>query len=231
MKIDNVKISIIIPTYEANGFGHIYFKECLNSIRTQTYKNYDVIVSDHSVNDDIKNSILEYSDLDIKHFFNDIGRGSITTNMNCGIKKATGDVIKIMHYDDKFCDNNALQYIADLFSKKDLHWGLFGFNHYYQNNNLICRDKIPTRTSWGCPSISFFINDRNLFDENVLIMNDHDMHCSLLKKYGDPEIISNMCITVRIHENQSSKFEDTNRKIKQDREYIRSKYPEFRDIT
>jgi hypothetical protein len=90
---------------------------------------------------------------------------------------------------------------------------------------------IPHRTGWGCPSISFFINDQNLFDENVLIMNDHDMHCSLLKKYGDPEIISNVCITVRIHENQSSKFEDANRKIKQDREYIRIKYPEFRDVT
>lgn len=234
MKINNVKISIIIPTYEANGFGHIYIKECLNSIRTQTYKNYEVIVSDHSVNDDIKKSILEYSDLDIKHFFNDIGRGSITKNMNCGIKKATGDIIKIMHYDDKFCDNNALQYLADLFSKKETYWGLFGFNHYYQSNNSIDWVIIPHRTKWGCPSVSFFINDANypnIFDENVLIMNDHDMHCSLLKKYGDPEIISNICVTVRLHENQASNFKDNTSKITQDRDYIRSKYPEFRDIT
>jgi len=227
---DNVKISIVIPTYNANGFGSIYTKDCLNSIKSQTYKNYEVIISDHSTNDDIKNIISEYDGLDIKHYFNDIGRGSITVNMNCGIKKATGDVIKIMHYDDKFCNDNALQYIADVFCKKDIYWGAFGFNHYHQSNNSTCRVMVPSRRKWGCPSISFFINDvdnPNLFDENVDIMNDHEMHCSLLKKYGDPEIISDICITVRIHENQASHFANTGIKIKADREYIINKYPEF----
>ena len=44
------KISIIIPTYEMHGVGVKYVKELLESIKLQTYTDFEVIIIDHSIN-------------------------------------------------------------------------------------------------------------------------------------------------------------------------------------
>jgi len=43
-----IKISIVIPVYEQKGLGLSFLKRNLEKIKTQTFKNYEVIVSDNS---------------------------------------------------------------------------------------------------------------------------------------------------------------------------------------
>ena len=71
--MENPKISIIIPTAECEG--KKFLPRCLNSIKSQTYANYETIV---------------------------VEEGKVAYNMNCGIKKATGDIIKILCHDYSF---------------------------------------------------------------------------------------------------------------------------------
>lgn len=207
-------ISIVIPTYEANGKAIHLLEDLLNSIYKQTYKNIEIIISDHSKDNNINEYLFYWKDrLNITYAKNYKSPGNSSVNMNEGIKKASGDFIKIMHMDDRFCDNKAISKLVEAISKdSSIKWGAFGFNHFYTKEDTIRRDIVPASifneslnnsALIGCPSVSFFVNDgTNFFDENLIIVNDFDMHFSLEKKYGKPFIIPEISITIRIHESQ-----------------------------
>lgn len=209
-----MKISIVIPTYEAKGKATTFLDELLGSIYTQTYKNIEVIISDHSKDDVVKDYLGSWSDkLTFVYLRNDRGHGNSSINMNEGIKVSSGDFIKIMHMDDVFCNPTAISKMVDgLSSDNSIKWGAFGFNHNYEKEKSIRREIVPSEyrnetmsgsALIGCPSTSFFINDKsNFFDENMIIVNDFDMHYTLQKKYGKPFIIPEICITIRIHDDQ-----------------------------
>jgi hypothetical protein len=78
----------------------------------------------------------------------------------------------------------------------------------------------------GCPSTSFFINDKNdpiYFDEELIIINDHDMHHRLREKYGEPSIIPILSVTIGLHDGQVSNFKTSQIKETQEWEYFRNK--------
>jgi glycosyltransferase involved in cell wall biosynthesis len=209
-----MKISIVIPTYEAKGKAVTLLDELLDSIHSQDYKNIEVVVSDHSKNDVVKDYLSSWKDgLNIVYLRNFRGHGNSSINMNEGMKIASGEFIKIMHMDDAFCDNSAISKMVEGISKdKLIKWGAFGFKHNYEKENSIRREIVPSQYTndrmsasalIGCPSVSFFTNDKtNFFDENMIIVNDFDMHYSLDKKYGKPFIIPDISIIIRIHDDQ-----------------------------
>lgn len=201
------KISIVIPTYEAGGRGPEFLNELLFTINYQNYKDFEVIVCDHSTSNIIKNVVDEWSakGLSINYVLNPHGRGNASINANMGIKIATGDFIKIMHQDDLFDSPYTIDLLMkNILNNPELKWGAFGYNHLYHNEQgrNLSGPVIPTEDKIGCPSVSFFINDNNFFDENLVVINDLDIHTTLAKKYGPPLIITTICITVRIHKDQ-----------------------------
>ena len=221
-----MKISIVIPAYESKGRGIEFLSDLFKSIEQQTYKNYEIIISDHSKNNEIE-KFISNCDLNVIHFYNERGIGNSSVNMNEGIKKATGDIIKIMHIDDIFCNNFALELMVEKFKKNiNLFWGVMAFNHNYESENSIRRIIIPeVDNAYGCPSVSFFrLNrlDPDFFDENLIVINDHDMHYRLRKKYGDPITIEDVCVTIRMHGGQVSGWIG-NETEKKEREYFENK--------
>ena len=78
------KFSIAIPAYEMRGLGGKFLKELLSSINRQSYKNVEVVVSDHSRgNTDIYNACKQYSDkLHIVYLQNFYDRGNGPANTN-----------------------------------------------------------------------------------------------------------------------------------------------------
>lgn len=206
--------SIVIPTYEYKGKAPDLLNQLLSSIKFQTFNDYEIIISDHSVSDLVKNFIdTNWSELPIAYFKNERGRGNSSINMNEGIKIAKGKFIKIMHMDDWFCDNESLESIKLYIDKEpNKKWGGVGFNHFYENRGIVDRYYMPhinpnIRTLLGCPSVSFFINDKNdpiFFDENIIIINDSDLHIRLGKKYGDPIFVNKYCVTIRLSDDQVS---------------------------
>jgi glycosyltransferase involved in cell wall biosynthesis len=209
-----MKVSIVIPTYEAKGKAVILLDELLRSIHSQDYKNIEVVISDHSKDDVVKDYLDSWrNELNIVYLRNFRGHGNSSINMNEGMKIASGEFIKIMHMDDIFCDNSAISKMAEGISgDKSIKWGAFGFKHNYEKENSIRREIVPSQYTnsrmsasalIGCPSVSFFINDKDsFFDENMIIVNDFDMHYNLEKKYGKPFIIPDISIIIRIHDDQ-----------------------------
>ena len=95
--------SICIPTYEVKGMGVYYLNYTFNILNKQTIKDFDIVISDNSYDDNIKNLCEDWSYLlDIKYYRNDKDRGFISPNLNYGLSKCTGDYIKILFQDDFF---------------------------------------------------------------------------------------------------------------------------------
>ena len=117
------KISIAIPAYEMKGYGNQYLKELFLSIQKQTYKNIEVIVSDHSKNNDILELCSSYSnDLPITYVRNFYDYGNGPANTNVAIQHCTGDIIKVMFSDDLFTDSFSLEKIRQRFVDTDASW-------------------------------------------------------------------------------------------------------------
>lgn len=103
-------ISICIPTYHSGE----KLERLLNSIKVQTFLNYEIIVSDDSRDDSIKQLICKsFSTLNIKYYHNEQALGT-PANWNNAVAKTKGDWIKIMHHDDWFRKENSLQLFADI---------------------------------------------------------------------------------------------------------------------
>jgi glycosyltransferase involved in cell wall biosynthesis len=94
-------ISIAIPTYEMNGVGNIFLKKSLELISLQTFKDFEIVISDHSIDDSIKNVCCEFEDsLKIVYLRNEINRGSSSSNMNNAILNCRGEIIKFLFQDE-----------------------------------------------------------------------------------------------------------------------------------
>ena len=121
------EISVCIPTYEYGGEGVTYLSKLLDSLRTQTFQEFDVVVSDHSKDDAIKN-YLQTTDFDITYIQNPNGRGYQASNTNCALENAEGRILKLIYQDDMFVDDEALQKIYDAFTP-GIKWLFHGFTH------------------------------------------------------------------------------------------------------
>ncbi len=101
-------ISICIPAYQRPQ----YLQRLLDSIDIQSYKHFEIIISDDSADESVKKLMPTYPSLPIKYFYNPKAAGT-PQNWNLAIRKATGNWIKIMHDDDWFASSDALQIFAE----------------------------------------------------------------------------------------------------------------------
>ena len=90
------KISIIVPMYNTK---EKYLKELIDSIINQTYKNWELCLSDGS--DEKKDYVERLVNVDerIKYKFLNANKG-ISENSNEALKLATGDYIALLDHDD-----------------------------------------------------------------------------------------------------------------------------------
>jgi glycosyltransferase involved in cell wall biosynthesis len=90
-------ISICIPTYN----GENYILEALNSIKNQSYKNIEVIISDDNSNDKTLEICEKFkSEVDFPvYIYNHLPNG-IGSNWNNCILKSKGDYIQFLFQDD-----------------------------------------------------------------------------------------------------------------------------------
>jgi glycosyltransferase involved in cell wall biosynthesis len=229
-----MKFSIVIPTWEQYGNGVLFLTQLLTTIRNQTIKDYEVIISDHSIDSEIKSILNNFNDLNIIYTKNEISRGNSPANLNNGLRLAKGDIIKIMFQDDFFINNNALEIIQNHFEKNSCSWVVNGcchttdginYNRYmvpHWNDRIL--DGVNTISS---PSVLSFINqDILFFDEELTMLMDCDYYHSLYIRYGLPLIIEDYLITNRLHKHQISNM--YNKNLKDEINIVKNKNYEFR---
>lgn len=105
-----IKVSICIPAYN----NEAAVRRLLESIEQQSYKDYEVIITDDSDTDDIRK--LAEEKLQVQYYKNEKRLGA-TANWNAAIAKSSGAYIKIMHHDDWFTDADSLGSFVELLDK------------------------------------------------------------------------------------------------------------------
>jgi glycosyltransferase involved in cell wall biosynthesis len=226
------KISICIPTWEQHGFGERYLSKLLDSIETQTIKDVEVVISDHSISDVIFKVVEKYqSKLNINYVKNNEKLGNSPSNTNNSILHSKSDIIKVIFQDDFFFDNKALEIILSKFESKDVVWVVNGCNHTNSDNTSYWNYMVPRWNdsiyrgvnTISSPSVLTFRKKTNvLFDDNLVMLMDCEIYHNFYTKFGLPTIIPDTLITNRLHDNQIS----TNYKLNINDEinYVKNKY-------
>ena len=91
------KVTIIIPVYN----GSNYVREAIDSALAQTYKNIEIlVVNDGSTDEGATRDIcLSYGD---KITYYEKENGGVSTALNLGIEKMTGDYFSWLSHDDLY---------------------------------------------------------------------------------------------------------------------------------
>ena len=108
-KMDTPFIAICIPAFKRPD----YLKRLLDSICIQSFRNYEILINDNSPDDSIKDLVHSYAEkLSISY---EKHPGPMPAVVNCInlVRRAAAPWIKIMHDDDWFSSEDALQHFAD----------------------------------------------------------------------------------------------------------------------
>ena len=108
-----INLDILLPTYNSTK----YLKECLKSIKNQTYKNFRLLIIDGGSKDNtldvIKSSGIRYKIISKKDkSFND--------GVNKNINKIKSDYFTILSSDDVIKDKNYFKNLLSRLKRKNL---------------------------------------------------------------------------------------------------------------
>lgn len=97
-----MKFSIGIPAYKSK-----YLKECIDSILSQIYKDFEIVIVNDASPEDIDSIVKSYSDSRIRYYKNAVNCGAVNVvdNWNKCLSYAEGDFIICMGDDDKLLPN------------------------------------------------------------------------------------------------------------------------------
>ena len=126
-------VSVIIPVYNAEK----YVKQAIDSVKKQTYTNYEIIVIDDCSTD---NSVSKIEGVDI--FIKLKKNSGAAIARNKGIQVAKGEYIAFLDADDIWMENKLEEQVN--FMKKNKI--AFSFSSYYylnNNNQKLKKVKVP----------------------------------------------------------------------------------------
>lgn len=89
------KLSVCIPVYN----GQKFIKETIDSVLSQSFKDFEIVVVDNQSTDNTRSIVKSYSDPRVKLFVNETNIGMIP-NWNKAMEHATGKYLKILPADD-----------------------------------------------------------------------------------------------------------------------------------
>ena len=206
------KISIAIPTYVKDELDLSYLKESFDKILNQSFKDYEVVVSDNSSNELVENLCNDYSNRFILNYKKNLKHIGMSANSNYVMDLCNGEYIKILHCDDFLFSNDALKIIVNALDNSDKYWLVNGFNHTYDSVNFY-DPRTPQypdhllvgNNLLGCPTnITIRNKDIEYYDTNVSTSMDHEWYHRLRMKYGMPLILSDVLTTSRQHSNSTT---------------------------
>lgn len=164
-------ISICIPAYKNTA----YLEVLLRSIEIQTFKDIEVVVTDDSPNDEVMILCKKYEDKFPLVYQKNVPAKGSPTNWNEGIRLAKGKWIKIMHDDDWFVHEKALQ----LFYESTVQFPNVDFFYSAYNNVQQATGSIEKVTNGIFGRILLKLSPLNLFSKNRV----GNPSCTLIKNF------------------------------------------------
>ncbi len=224
------------------GKGVEFLNELFESLKKQTFRDFDVVISDHSKDTKIKELCLTWQKLNnftLHYIPNAENRGSFSANTNNAMRHAKGILIKILFMDDFFYSKKSLEQIAKNFDIEKDHWLVTGcvhtkdLVHFYDSMYPTYNHAIHHGTNTiGCPSVLTILNDGHLLLDNTLLwLNDCDYYKRYYTAFGPPRIVNELNVVNRIGAHQVSNTLANDILKEKEYEYILQKYGEKMKLT
>jgi glycosyltransferase involved in cell wall biosynthesis len=190
------------------GKGAEYLRHSLNMLRKQTFKDFEVVVSDDSKDGSVESVCKEFADLNINYSRNDTALG-ISGNTNKAMSLAKGDLIKVLFMDDYLFDEDSLKdidrnFAGDWFVSACEHAqdDMICYRPFFPRYNHLIHTGLNTISS---PSVLTVRNEGHLtFDENLIWLMDCDYYKRCFAKFGPPTVSNRIGIVNRISEYQTT---------------------------
>lgn len=125
--------SIIVPAYNAEK----YLQECVESVLSQSLKDFELILVDDGSKDDTPKICDEYARKDTRVRVIHKQNGGSSSARNVGIDASAGEYIMFLDSDDYWDDKNALRNIKENISKKEADIYMMGFKKFFQKENKL----------------------------------------------------------------------------------------------
>jgi len=207
------KISVIIPTYN---YGK-YIEKAIDSVLTQTYRDFEIIVVDDGSTDNTR-EIIETKYKDKVRYFYQENKGAPAAR-NKGIEESRGAYLVFLDADDWFASENLEKNVTILENKPEIRWvysdliltdvqmnfigkasDIFGIDHNKMNLNvfkslLLGGNFIPTSVALIAKKSLLEVNG---FDETLQVFQDYDLFLRLSKKFP-PKFINEPLVFHRMH--------------------------------
>ena len=185
------KVSIIISTYN----GIRYIGETIESVRSQTYTNWELIIIDDGSNDNTCEVITRIKDDRI--YLCKAGRIGINGRIkNIGLSKSSGELIAFIDHDDLWAPAKLEKQVAALEQFPEAGFCLTGgynfkdagqpVNYFYKQNKGISVDHI---------FLSFFRSEISAWTQALLVRRECIEKAGAFNEnslFADPEFIVNL---------------------------------------
>lgn len=109
--LNNIRFSIIIPTYNRAAF----LPRAIESVLSQTYTDWELIFVDDGSTDNTKDVVAQYSDSRIRYIYQDNAERSAARNN--GIAQANGDFVCFMD-SDNYMKSDRLEKLSAFIAKE-----------------------------------------------------------------------------------------------------------------
>ena len=199
------KVSIILTSYNHAKF----LREAINSVLSQTYTEFDLIIWDDGSTDESWQIINSYSDPRIRAFKNEtVERGAPIRNVISAVE--TGEYIAIHHSDDIWEPQKLEKQVAFLDTHPEIG-AVFTWAQIIDEHGLPLVDKShyyyeifdqPNRTRYEWLNF-FFYHDNALCHPSLLIRKACYDDCGLyrygLAQLGDFDMWVRLCLKYEIH--------------------------------
>lgn len=193
-------ISICIPSYEQHSYGHIMLEKLFKSIEIQSFKDFEVIVSDNSDDREVARLCDGWRNkFDLK--YSPWNKRGISNNTNHAIEQANYGIIKPMFQDDIFFHEKSLEKFVG-----GMKYGWIASDSFWiDKNDDVIRyfhsqpiTKLSTYNYIGMPSVVMFRKNLVRFDARLTTMADVFFYHELEKSLGAPTIIPEPLVGQRI---------------------------------
>jgi glycosyltransferase involved in cell wall biosynthesis len=231
-----MKVSVAVPVFEYYDRGVEVLDDMLRTISYQTLKDVEVVISDHSVTDDIENYCKknEY-DLNIKYLRNENGRGNPAINTNNAIDNCVGEIIKVFQQDDFFYDTESLEIMYREMTQSTKKWFVCGAIHTRDDGHSFFHPMMPrwddriiledgNNFIGGVSVLSFKNEVKTRFDSNVKMLLDVDFYHNAMLNYGMPILYQDILIANRVRDTDTLMSEISESDVVDEFKYCHKKY-------
>lgn len=207
-------ISICIPAYKRVQ----YLSRLLDSILMQTFKDFEIVLSDDSDDDSVRDLCDKYMpELSIRYFRNKPSLGT-PANWNFAISKANGEWIKLIHDDDWFASPDSLELFAASARSFNKKFIFSAYSNYFESEKRYEKEGFPfgwkrriiqspvtllAHNVVGPPSVTLVHQSvREAYDERMKWRVDMDFYMQLLAKEKDYYRINKVLVNVGVSDSQ-----------------------------